>query len=45
VEAKLGNKKFITGAPEKVIETERKKKSDAEERIQVLEGQISGLKT
>jgi valyl-tRNA synthetase len=44
VEAKLGNKKFVTGAPEKVVGAERKKKSDAEERIHVLEGQIRGLK-
>ncbi len=44
VEAKLGNEKFISGAPLKVVEAERKKKSDAEERINILEGQIQGLK-
>jgi valyl-tRNA synthetase len=44
VETKLGNDKFVSGAPEKVVEAERKKKSDAEERIHVLEEQIRGLK-
>lgn len=43
VEAKLENKKFINGAPEKVVAAEIKKRSDAEERIHVLEGQIMGL--
>ena len=44
VEAKLGNEKFIDGAPVKVVAAERKKKSDAEERIHVLEEQIRGYK-
>ena len=44
VEAKLGNKKFLSGAPDKVIATELKKKSDAEERIHVLKGQLSKYK-
>jgi len=44
VDAKLGNEKFVGGAPEKVVAAERKKKSDAEERIHVLEEQIRGLK-
>ena len=44
VGAKLENDKFIGGAPEKVVDAERKKKSDAEERIHVLEEQILGFK-
>ncbi len=44
VGAKLENDKFVSGAPEKVVDAERKKKSDAEERIHVLEEQILGLK-
>jgi valyl-tRNA synthetase len=44
VEAKLNNKKFLSGAPDKVIATELKKKSDAEERIHVLKGQLSKYK-
>jgi valyl-tRNA synthetase len=44
VDAKLSNEKFVTGAPEKVVSAEKKKKSDAEERIHVLEEQIRGFK-
>ena len=44
VGAKLENDKFVSGAPEKVVDAERKKKSDAEERIHVLEEQIQGFK-
>jgi len=45
VDAKLSNEKFVSGAPEKVVASERKKKSDAEERIHVLEEQIKGLRS
>lgn len=41
---KLSNERFVSGAPEKVIALERKKQSDAEARIAVLEQQISSLK-
>jgi valyl-tRNA synthetase len=44
VEAKLGNEKFISGAPEKVVNAEKKKKSDAVERITVLEKQLGKLR-
>ncbi len=44
VGAKLENDKFVSSAPEKVVAAERKKKSDAEDRIHVLEEQIRGLK-
>ncbi|HET8837527.1 MAG TPA: valine--tRNA ligase [Flavobacteriaceae bacterium] len=36
VEKKLSNERFISGAPEKVVEMERKKKSDAEAKIETI---------
>ena len=44
VEAKLSNEKFVNGAPAAVVDKERKKKSDAEAKIKVLEQQIATLK-
>ncbi len=41
---KLDNPKFVNGAPEKVIDAERKKKADAESKIAVIKAQIAGLK-
>ncbi len=43
VEAKLSNEKFVSGAPEAVVEKERKKKADAEAKITALEEQIKRL--
>ncbi|MFH1160325.1 MAG: valine--tRNA ligase [bacterium] len=43
VEQKLSNEKFVKNAPETVVETERKKKSDAEARIRVLEEQLKAI--
>lgn len=40
VEKKLSNEKFVNNAPEKVVAQERKKKSDAEEKIKMLEDRI-----
>ena len=40
---KLDNKNFINNAPEKVIEIERKKQSDAEAKIKALEIQLENL--
>ena len=37
VDKKLSNEKFVSGAPSRVLEMERKKKSDAEARIKALE--------
>lgn len=41
VEKKLSNENFVAHAPEAVVERERKKKSDAEEKIAALEAQAS----
>jgi valyl-tRNA synthetase len=40
---KLNNERFVNNAPEKVLESERKKKADAEARIAVIEEQIKTL--
>ena len=44
VEAKLSNEKFVNGAPAAVVDKERKKKSDSEAKIKVLEQQITALR-
>jgi valyl-tRNA synthetase len=44
VEAKLSNEKFVNGAPEKVLEMERKKQTDALAKIATIEQSIAGLK-
>jgi len=41
---KLNNERFVQNAPEKVIEKERTKKSDAESKIRTLEERIAQLK-
>jgi valyl-tRNA synthetase len=41
---KLSNERFVSNAPDKVIEIERKKQSDAEAKIKILKEQIEGLK-
>ena len=41
---KLGNEKFVNGAPEKVVAVERQKKADAEKKIEALKQQLDGLK-
>lgn len=43
VEKKLGNDKFVLNARPDVIERERKKKADAEEKIKVIEQSLSAL--
>ena len=42
---KLNNERFVNNAPEKVLESERKKKADAEARIAVIEEQIKSLES
>jgi valyl-tRNA synthetase len=41
---KLGNEKFVSSAPAKVVEIEQNKKADAEAKIKSLEEQIAQLK-
>ncbi len=43
VEKKLSNERFVQNARPEVIETERKKKADAEEKIRVLEESLAVL--
>lgn len=43
VEKKLGNEKFVQNAKPEIIETERKKKADAEEKIKVIEESLASL--
>ena len=45
VDKKLSNKKFVKNAPKKVIEIERKKKSDAIAKIDLLKESIKKLKS
>ena len=45
VDKKLSNKKFVKNAPDKVIEIEKKKKSDAIAKIDLLKGSIKKLKS
>ncbi len=44
VEKKLSNERFVACAPAQVLETERKKKADAEAKIKALEERLAVLK-
>jgi valyl-tRNA synthetase len=44
VDKKLSNERFVAGAPAQVLETERKKKADAEAKIKSLEDRLAVLK-
>ncbi len=44
VQGKLSNEKFVAGAPEKVLEMERKKEADALAKIATIEQSLAGLK-
>jgi valyl-tRNA synthetase len=44
VQGKLSNEKFVSGAPEKVIEIERKKEADALAKIATIEQSLASLK-
>ena len=43
VEKKLANENFVNKAPQKVVDTERKKLSDCEQKLQTLKEQLAGL--
>ena len=43
VEKKLSNEKFVNGAPEKVVEMERKKQKDTLEKMAILEEKLKSL--
>jgi valyl-tRNA synthetase len=43
VNAKLNNEKFVANAKGDVVDKERQKKSDAEEKIESLKQQIQNL--
>lgn len=42
---KLSNERFVNGAPEQVVNMERKKLADAEEKIKLLQEQLANLKS
>jgi valyl-tRNA synthetase len=44
VQAKLSNEKFVGGAPEKVLEMERKKEADALAKITTIEQSLNSLR-
>jgi valyl-tRNA synthetase len=44
VQAKLSNERFVAGAPEKVLEIERKKEADALSKIATIEQSLASLK-
>lgn len=43
VEKKLSNERFVANAPEKVVALERKKQSDAKEKIEAIKASIAAL--
>ena len=44
VQAKLANEKFVAGAPEKVLEMERKKEADTLGKIATIQESLNNLK-
>ena len=43
IKKKLNNNKFVSNAPVKVIEKERKKKNDTIEKIKILESRLKNI--
>jgi valyl-tRNA synthetase len=41
---KLSNERFVSSAPAQVVESERKKQADAEEKIRVIEERLASMK-
>ena len=44
VEKKLSNEKFVNNAPEAVVAVERKKQSDATEKLEAIRASIAALR-
>lgn len=44
ISKKLSNERFVNNAPEKVVEMERKKQSDAKAKISVIEAQLKAIR-
>jgi len=44
VQKKLGNERFVSGAPAAVVENERQKMKDGEQRVKILEESLAALK-
>ena len=43
IKKKLDNNKFVSNAPEKVIDMERKKENDTMEKIKILENRLKNI--
>ncbi|MCD6180608.1 MAG: hypothetical protein J7K39_11960, partial [Bacteroidales bacterium] len=43
IEKKLSNERFVNNAPKKVVELERKKLSDAAQKMMLIQAQIKNL--
>src|SRR5690554_1646417 len=43
VQKKLGNERFVNNAPEQVVNIEKKKLADAQEKIKILEEKLKSL--
>jgi valyl-tRNA synthetase len=41
---KMGNERFVSSAPEQVVELERKKKADAEEKLKILQERLASFR-
>ena len=44
LQKKLQNERFVAGAPEQVVAIERKKESDALDKIAILKEKVAALK-
>ena len=40
---KLSNERFVNNAPESVVEIEKRKQTDAEEKIKVIEDRLASM--
>jgi len=44
VQAKLSNERFVSGAPAAVVDREKSKLADGQERVRILEAEIERIK-